>query len=131
MVVALALHLPVERVTLSPGRTTLGSAPTSWDCLRFKLGGAAAEIIAFGEYDEASTRSDRVDADREAWDLTGDLDATDALVREAMVEVTDLLRDRWTAVRRVSILLMRHLNTLTAADLSIVNVAPYQVKEAA
>jgi hypothetical protein len=129
--VCLALGVGVKRMTLSPGRTTLMDDPSPRDCLYIKLAGAAAETIAFGAYDEESTRSDRVDADREAFDLTHDLDATDALVREAMVEVTDLLRERWTAVRRVSLMLMRHPNTLTAADLSLVKVAPYQLKEAA
>lgn len=115
-----ALGREVSFVTLE-GRTILSRLAPPLDplgCLRWKLAGPAAESLAFGVVHEYGARSDRADALREAWDLTGDLEDADALLDSEWHEVRDLLFDHWDAVERIALALLEGPGVLNAEQLA-------------
>lgn len=116
--VACALGLEVITVTLgtSGGLTRLGSEPSHEDGLLFQLAGPVAEWLAAGPPGEGSL-SDRVNAFREAFDITGDLSEADALVAKSEDQVRDLLLLRWPSVKLVARALVDRSGRLTGADL--------------
>jgi hypothetical protein len=122
VVAAQALGLAVRQVRISagPGSATTLTAPPAdpladvlWRCA-----GPAAEALAFGTIDDNGARSDRVHADRAAFDLTPNLCALDALVARCRAEVTALLTDRWLNVEAIALALLQSSGTLKADDLS-------------
>jgi hypothetical protein len=128
---ALSCGLTVDQVTLSPGLTRLTAEPgRPMDYIRFKLGGPAAESIVLGGACDPllldSARSDRADADREAFDLTHDLTELDALVKSTLAEVTEFLNTNWVQVQRIALALISRRGVLHGTELAaLVNITPY------
>lgn len=127
-VIALSIGLEVASVSLRPGLTILAVEPSAEHGLRFRLAGPVAEELLDGTYDSEGCNSDLVNADRDAWDLTHDLEELDALVARTKAEVRKRLAPLWPDVQRLALALVRH-GTLTTAELE--PFAPRALREAA
>ncbi|MGA8726952.1 MAG: hypothetical protein WB565_18110 [Acidimicrobiales bacterium] len=90
----------------------LSRAPNLEKVLIFQLAGPAAESLAFGTVHEDGCRSDRTNADRVAYELTGDLVAADEVVAQTRPQVRDLLEKNWLHVERVALALLEGSGTL-------------------
>lgn len=88
------------------------------------VAGAVGESLAFGGPREVEGL-DRVNADCAAFDLTGTLDRTDELVRDAKSFVREQLADRWLFVEECAIRLLEKRNgQLNAAELAELPLPP-------
>ena len=125
VVMARAVGLTVWSVmigTAGGGATTLSRLSrdlSPHDDILWRLAGPAAESLAFGAFDAQGARSDRVHADLSAFDLTGDVDATDELVDACWPDVRDLLSDHWAAVEGVALSLLDGSGTIQGEQLRV------------
>lgn len=109
----------VASVSRLPGLTTLAAAPEPADALLFQLSGPEAEWLAVGSNkSQHEGSSDWVNADREAWSLTGDIDAMDALVARTRKAVRYMLLRNWSTVKVVAQALLDSPGRLTGDDIT-------------
>jgi len=120
VIAARAAGVRVVRVVAdSDGGLTSFAGPLGLDLdeVRIRVAGAVAETLAFGGSEPHSDgRSDRVEAERAAFAVAGDLAGVDELLASVRSEVRGLLFDRWGDVGRVAKALIDR-GALTAEDL--------------
>ncbi len=141
---ALGLDVGVVQITDVGGTTLLARLsplPTPLADVVWLLSGPSAEVIAFGAAGERGARSDRVNAERSAYEITGpltrDLDAgaamavLDELLARALVIVVDeLMPSRWSLVEKVASRLLAHpLGRLLVDDLGLERPKPFHLSD--